>query len=313
MPPFRRMDAMRLALITSSFALALASGCDCDGASDNPDAAGGGGDGAVVRDGSSGADSGGGGRDASATGRDGSSSAEVCDGVDNDGNGIVDDVDVGGDGICDCLIIATLGIAGEWGNGDVFAAWLDARSDIGATALTDQVLTPELLEPYQVIVAEDIRGREYSASEVDALRQWIEAGGGFMTLIGYGDPSERTNVNALLMPSGIQYDATPILAGSPTVPITTWHPHPVSMSVTQVGVDNGYEVIGAGTVIAEEGGFDVLRAVELGQGKVLVWGDEWITYDSEWTGHPEYQLERFWLNAIKWLTPQDECQVPILI
>lgn len=238
---------------------------------------------------------------------------EICDGIDNDGNGIIDEVDVGGDGVCDCLLIATLGIPGAHGDGDVFATWLNERSDTGATSLTDQVLTAELLEPFQVIVVQDLRGREYAESEVAALRGWIEAGGGLMTLIGYGDRTERTNVNTLLEPSGLRYGETPILAGSPTVPITTWHTHPVSEEVMEVGVDNGYEVEGSGEVIAEEGEFVVLRGATLGEGKVLVWGDEWITYDSEWTGHPEYQLERFWLNAIKWLTPATECQVPILI
>ena len=79
-------------------------------------------------------------------------------GVDNDLDGIIDDVDEGDDGICDCLIIATIGQPGEWGDGDVFAAWLDERSDIGATPLADQVLTAELLEPFQVIVVQDVRG-----------------------------------------------------------------------------------------------------------------------------------------------------------
>ena len=45
---------------------------------------------------------------------------------------------------------------------------------------------------------------------------------------------------------------------------------------------------------------------------VLVWGDEWISFDSEWVGHPDYQVERFWLNALKWLSPAGECQVPIV-
>jgi hypothetical protein len=46
-----------------------------------------------------------------------------------------------------------------------------------------------------------------------------------------------------------------------------------------------------------------------------MWGDEWITYDSEWDEgqHPEYDVERFWLNVLKWLTPKDECQVPIVV
>jgi hypothetical protein len=239
---------------------------------------------------------------------------EICDGLDNDRNGVVDDLDAAGDGICDCLRIATLGVAGTWGEGDVFAEWLDTRSESGATDLGDSILTDELLAPYQVLVAQDLRGRDYSDEEVDALRRWIEAGGGLMTLIGYGpDTSERTNVNRLLAPSGVQYGAEHILPGARTVPVATWHEHPVTEAVTQIGVNSGYPVTGAGDVVAEEHGSVLLRATTLGAGHVLVWGDEWITYDSEWTDHPEYQVARLWLNAIKWSSPVTECQVPILI
>jgi hypothetical protein len=242
------------------------------------------------------------------------SGPEVCDLLDNDGNGIVDDVDVGGDGICDCLRIATLGLAGDAGSGSVFEAWLDARSAFGASDLADRELTPELLAQYQVIVARDIRGRERTTAERDALDAWIRSGGGFMTLIGYGPSSERVNVNILLAPTGIQYGAEGILyGGGTTLPVATWRAHPISEEVTRLGIDNGYPVTGAGTVVAEEGGHVVLRALEHGSGHVVVWGDEWISFDSEWTGHPDYQVERFWLNTIKWLTPPAECQVPILI
>lgn len=239
---------------------------------------------------------------------------EVCDGIDNDRNGIVDDVDRGGDGVCDCLRIATLGVSGTAGTSGVFASWLDARSDFGADDLGDAVLTPELLAPYQVILSQDIRGHARTPDEVAALEAWIRGGGGFMTLIGYADSSERTNVNLLLAPTGVQYDADPILCGCGfTLPIDGWHTHPLSEGVTRLGIDNGYAVIGAGTVVADQSGFDVLRAVELGSGHVVVWGDEWISFDSEWTGHPDYQVERFWLNALKWMSPPGVCQVPILI
>lgn len=245
---------------------------------------------------------------------DANRSPEVCDGADNDGNGIIDDVDVGMDGVCDCLRIATLGVAGSAGVGGVFAAWLDERSTLGATDLGDAVLTPELLAPHQVILSQDISGgHARTPEEVAALQAWISAGGGFMTLIGYADTSERTNVNVLLAPSGIQYGPEPILfGGGVTLPVNTWHPHPVSEMVTRLGIDNGYPVVGSGTVVSEEGGYVVLRATELGAGHVLVWGDEWISFDSEWVGHPDYQVERFWLNALKWLSPAGECQVPIV-
>jgi hypothetical protein len=44
----------------------------------------------------------------SAAGAAAISGAEVCDGLDNDGDGIVDDVDAPQDGVCDCLNLATI-------------------------------------------------------------------------------------------------------------------------------------------------------------------------------------------------------------
>lgn len=241
---------------------------------------------------------------------------DSCDGIDNDGNGVIDDVDLGQDGICDCLRIATIGKSGTWGEGDVFASWLDDRSTNGAVVLDDVVLTADVLSAHQVIVVQDVSqlGREYAASEIAALEAWVEAGGGLMTLIGYGPPSERGNVNALLEPFGLAYGETPILqrSGENTMPVTEWvGAHPVTDGVEALGVDNGYPVEGEGTVLATEDGWDLLRVVEAGNGRVLAWGDEWITYNSEWVDRSDYQVERFWVNAIKYLTPENECQVPI--
>jgi hypothetical protein len=244
----------------------------------------------------------------------GRSSPEVCDGLDNDGNGTVDDVDVGHDGVCDCLLIATLGKAGGSGQGDVFGSWLDARSDSGATDLKDQTLTKELLARFQVIVAQDIHDqRAYSAAEIDALQQWVEAGGGLLTLVGYAGVDERTNVNNVLARFGLDYGSKPILArngAAKTIPVKTWAPHPVTTGVTAVGVDNGYAAEGTGIALASEGGYDLLKAKEVGSGHVLAWGDEWITYDSEWKNNTDYQVEHLWLNMIKWLTAARVCQVP---
>ena len=77
-----------------------------------------------------------------------------------------------------------------------------------------------------------------------------------------------------------------------------------------------------GAILGEEGdiiatGEDAVvgQAVAVGEGKLFMWGDEWITYDSEWSEdqHPEYQVEQFWLNIFKWLSPPDECQVPVVM
>jgi len=237
----------------------------------------------------------------------------LCNGIDDDRNGVVDDVDVGKDGICDCLAIGTIGRPGTAGVGNVFYAWLRSRSSTPVSFLGDGELTDQVLAPLHVIVAEDLQnGRTYSLAEVAALERWIKAGGGLMTLIGYGAPSEIVNINSLLVPHGIQYGNTPILyRGGSTIPVTSWQPHAVTAGVSQLGIDNGYPVLGTGQVLATEGGYDVLRALEIGSGHVLVWGDEWITFDTEWKGHPEYQVELFWLNAFKWLSRVGHCQVAI--
>lgn len=239
---------------------------------------------------------------------------EVCDGADNDGNGITDDVDANHDGVCDCLKIATLGRKGDAGQGNIFASWLASRSDMGAVDLKDQVLTKSLIAPFRVIVAQNVSdiGRMYSASEVSAMSDWVNAGGGLMTLTGYASSSEVINVNGLLAPYGMSYGMQSILFGGfHTVPVTQWSTHPVTQGITRIGVDNGYAVLGSGTTLASENGFEVLKGREVGKGHVLVWGDEWITYDTEWGAHPDYQVQALWINILKWLSPAAECQVPL--
>jgi hypothetical protein len=302
----------------ASCVLGVAFAASCGSADDSTFA--GGTSGSSGASGASGASGSGGFGSSGSSGASGTSGTsggggEVCDGVDNDGNGIIDDVDVGNDGICDCLRIATIGAPGKWGQGDVFAAWLNARSVKGAVALESKVLDRALLDQYQVIVAQDVStiGRTYSAQEIAALGDWVKAGGGLLTLIGYADSKERANVNALLATFGMSYGSAGILPknGGSTIPVKGWVAHPVTQGVAMVGVDNGYPVEGNGIALASEQGHTLLRAQEVGSGHALVWGDEWITYNSEWSGHPEYQVTLFWLNMIKWLTPAKECQVPI--
>lgn len=239
---------------------------------------------------------------------------EVCDGEDNDCDGIIDNVDANGDGVCDCLKIATLGGNGNVGRGDVFTSWLSARSNAGADDLVRSVITPELIKKYQVIVIQDIYdyGHTLSADEIKALSDFVSEGKGLMTMTGYMTPPEIVNVNSVLAQFGMNYGSSSILYGGfKTIPVTEWMTHPITDGVKAIGVDNGYEVQGEGTVVAKKDGYRVGVAREFGSGRVFAWGDEWITYDSEWVSHTDYQVERFWLNIIKWLSPPKECQVPL--
>lgn len=232
------------------------------------------------------------------------------------GNGTGTDSDAGttpggGTDLCNG---ATLGIKGTWGAGDVFANWLSSRSNSGATALADQTLTSALLASFQVIIVEDVsHNHEYSADEVKALSDWVSNGGGLLTLTGYSaNATEVANVNRLLAPFSISYGTEHILPkgmGNTTVPITMWNAHPIDAGVTAVGVDNGYPIMGMGDVIATGGGYNLGVAQTVAKGHVFTWADEWITYNSEWNSHPDYQVQTFWVNAVKWLTGATQCQV----
>jgi hypothetical protein len=133
------------------------------------------------------------------------STEELCDGLDNDENGIVDDRDVEQDGVCDCLAIAYLGASTGAKAGGVFAAWLDQRSDIGAKPLKS--ITQSELAKYDVLVVQNLGllGTSYSEDELDAIEAWIKAGGGLLTLTGYGTLAEPRDVNAILERFGLSY------------------------------------------------------------------------------------------------------------
>jgi hypothetical protein len=252
--------------------------------------------------------------------------AEVCDGLDNDGNGIIDDVDAQGDGLCDCLNIATVGEIGPWSDGgNVFKTWLNTRSPRPATDLGDQILTDELLKPFQVVVVlysatMELNGNNrtlpahhaFSDEEVAAFTRWVRGGGGVMTTIGYiwDETKEVMNVNRLLAPLGMAYSTSKRdLGGS----CDKWVAHPVTDQVKRIGTMDGVEPDGPeGTTLAYDGSGRVALQVATPQaGHVIVWGDEWITYDSQWQAVQDQQVERFWLNMLKWLTPPKVCQVPI--
>jgi hypothetical protein len=36
-----------------------------------------------------------------------------------------------------------------------------------------------------------------------------------------------------------------------------------------------------------------------GSGRLFLFGDEWVTFDSEWVSMPE--IEQFWVNIFDWL------------
>jgi hypothetical protein len=222
----------------------------------------------------------------------------ACDGVDDNGNGIVDDVDKGKDGLCDCLRIGFLGdFASDAGNRTgAFESWLEARSDIPVTHIgARDALTPELLEGLQVVVIGNLsqraNGTPYSPAEIDALHQWVEVGaGGLMSLAGYtARENDIVPTVALLGPTGLSYDYMgrgPGVMGTGAPPMLTrgivTTNHPTLAGITAMGIYNAYPVVGDGEVLIREGNFNLAMAKTLGAGNVFAFSDEWITQDALW-------------------------------
>jgi hypothetical protein len=233
------------------------------------------------------------------------------------GVGIFGDLDGSGAGETSTALegcrIATIGSAAS--DVTLFKNWLNQGGQ-AAGELGDAVITTALLKPYRMLVVLNVDvGHSYSQAEVDVLKAWVQEGGGLMSLAGYGFGSEP-NVNALLAPFGIQLGSTGILYepnGLPT--ISQWtHPNPITNGVSDLGFNNGLTVGGSGTALAGQTDngtyYNVLMAMQVGQGHVVAWGDEWISRDTLWAQHPEFQIQTFWQNIVDWFDPNSGCKVP---
>jgi hypothetical protein len=122
---------------------AVVSACGSSTSSDFAD--GGGRDAGTSSGGSSGSGSGG-----SASGSGSGSGGGLISGDASTGSS----GDGGGNG-AGCPI-ATIGVAGKYGQGDLFADWLSSQGQSASGNLGDQVLTAALLAPYKILVAQDV-------------------------------------------------------------------------------------------------------------------------------------------------------------
>jgi hypothetical protein len=234
-----------------------------------------------------------------------------CDGKDDDCNGRVDDIDVGKDGICDCLRIGIIGSPGSNPSAN-FQSWLEARgTSVERTHLSAaETFDSALLNKYDVVIFDRLP-RAYSPEEAETLKTWVEARGGFVSMTGYtGAPEPDFYTNTLLAPFGLEYQP-----GLHSEPVTMFAPHPVTVGLTSVTFAGGYlvkdlgSVGGKSTVIGSISAGPVAFVHERAKGRAVVWGDEWIEFDSEWKSLPE--IEKMWVNIIAWIGPQDSCEVSV--
>lgn len=252
--------------------------------------------------------------------------------------------------ICACIKIATWGALGTFGavpgmdGTDAITAWLNANSTGTADySATKPAITAEYLAPYDVIVIQDLSAwAAFTADELAVFNAWLSAGGGVISLNGYSaNGLEMNNVNALLAASGMSYVPNSDTFGNNTgvtcaycygnsVPQGGWTAHPISANITYVGAFHGRSITpGDAEVVAQSAEGVVAAAKQVGEGRVFMFHDEWVTYNSQWTGEGitgsesckvdpnnmcymvgpanDYQSAQFWYNAIKWASGDIEC------
>jgi len=263
--------------------------------------------------------------------------------------------------VCPTLDVAVVGTPGEWGDGSdtAFQDWLNSSS--AGTAKVDNysskpTFTADFLAGYRLIILAGLGDNSntgpwwtFSPAEISAFQDWVvDKGGGVISLSGYSnDNNDIVAKNALLAFSGISYrqdcnsPACTLVdaqnnkmcyrCGNP-YQLTDWNrSDPVianlSLGVTMIGVDGGRPINApadahvAATVTQSTGVDNWLVGRMIGQGRVLVYADEWITYTDQWrsdsgVNDPScngqvpatlYQTAQVWYNMVRWAQPNDNC------
>ncbi|MEO8553721.1 MAG: hypothetical protein ABI678_27295 [Kofleriaceae bacterium] len=223
---------------------------------------------------------------------------EVCDHVDNDCNGLVDDLDVGSDGIYDCQHVLFLGSPGQNGTSS-FSAWAHANgTTVVRIADPAVMLDAALLASYDLVMLDRLP-RAYTTDEAAALATWVHDGGGLMALSGYtGGTTDYTYPNSLLAGLGARFGGTLTSAS-----VTSFAPHPLTVGLASITFSGGFAVViddpQTAVPVAMIGTVPIAGAITYGTGRAYLWADEWVTFDSVWSGNPE--LPVFWANAFGWL------------
>jgi hypothetical protein len=265
-------------------------------------------------------------------------------------------------GNCSCLAILSLGQPGQTGsatgnNGDTNAFQTYMNTNTNATMTILKAFTPltdSLLSQYDVVILQALQDQTgtsqtwtYAASDVAALEKWVRGGGAVIAMSGYGlNAAEVNPANQLLSFSGISFGTANTFARCPntlcsctdnSIPFNNWLTNyadnpAITHDLKEIGIYYGRPVNCSGSnceIFATDpsaGGSSVGVAQVIDKGRILAWGDEWVTYTSQWgltptqwddaTANPQcvgktaqssYSVPQFWNNVFKWVAPAVTC------
>ncbi len=219
----------------------------------------------------------------------------------------------GGDGgttLYGCRRIGIMGAPGALASSN-FQAWLEMQGAIVTrfhTTAAATVLHIEELNTFDLVIIDWLQ-RDYTMAEADVLTTWVNAGGGLIAMTGHDSGATADRQISLLMTLGPNYD----LAFGPINGPAMLLPHPTTLDVDGVSTlppvtfNGGLRVTIPASMtstflpMAMIGSNVVGAAGPIGMGHALLFGDEWIEFDSEWSTMTA--IPRFWRNSVQWTSP----------
>ena len=259
--------------------------------------------------------------------------------------------------------------SGTTDNTDAFQAFMNSNTKGTATMQMLQTFThiTDLdLSKYDVIILQALYTNPYdpnglwtySAADAAALFDWVNnRGGAIIAMSGYFSDStvEIVPLNQLLAPFGITYDGDNTYTSNDcpnppslcycaygSIPFSNWSNAvpAITKNLNKVGVFMGRSIKCPGSdcqIVAtnnvDTGAQSNIAGVAkiVGEGRIFAWGDEWVTYTSQWglTPDPQYDdavkyaqcvgytpmtsygVPQFWYNVFRWVA-QTTCLTIVL-
>ncbi len=192
----------------------------------------------------------------------------------------------------------------EWnGDGNFLTTWRDGL--VANSFTVDKLhpsslgnLTPENLAPYDMLVTNQPL-LNYTSQEVQAVEEWVQAGGGLFIVGDNPNVIDNHHLNFLINPYGIQFNHT-VSAYSQAVGV--FDMHPTTEGCTSLNYHGATNLVLSGSAYplwSYTAGEVAAGAVEYGEGRVVVICDANSVLDTWIT---EADNNQFAMNVANWLT-----------
>ena len=230
----------------------------------------------------------------------------------------------GGASLYGCRRIGIMGAPGA-NTSSNFQAWLQTQGAIVARfqdTATAPTLHIEELRTFDLVVIDWLQ-RAYTMAEADTLTQWVNEGGALFAMTGHDSGGTAARQVSLLATLGPNYDLRSCGTCDPMEVCDNGHcvlngpatllSHPTTLAadgvtmLPPVSFFGGLRVTVPASMSASFvpmgmiGSYVVGAAGSIGRGHALLWGDEWIEFDSQWSTMPP--IPQFWKDSVRWLSP----------